>query len=155
MCKNDRNNTFFMFCVFIVMVLLLLARGCDPAHADDGTIKIRVVNAIIGEAEGEPYKGKLAIACAIQNRVQTLGSFDKAMRGVYGERSPRVKNRLYSSKVFVDAVRAFEESLDVGSCDFIDGADHWEGTAFPTPRWSSNMIQTITIGHQRFFKSKN
>lgn len=140
-------------CVGLAIVFLILV-GCKVAMANDDIVKERIVNAVIGEAEGEPYKGKLGVACAIINRVQTHGSFDKAMRGVYGEKSPRVINRKYSSKTFVDAVRAYEESLNVGTCDFIDGADHWEGTSFQTPAWAKSMVVTATIGNQRFFRAR-
>ena len=133
---------------------LILLFFCCVAMASDDLVKIRMVNAIIGEAEGEPYRGKLAVACAIINRTQLFGDFDKAMRGVYGEKSNRVINRLYSSKTFVNAVRAYEESLDVGTCAFIDGATHWEGTAFETPYWATGMTITATIGNQRFYVAK-
>jgi len=133
---------------------LILLFFCCVAMASDDLVKIRMVNAIIGEAEGEPYKGKLAVACSIINRTSLFGSFDKAMRGVYGERSKRVINRLYSSKTFVDAVRAYEEALDVGTCDFVGGATHWEGTAFKTPYWAKNMRLVATIGNQRFYVAK-
>jgi hypothetical protein len=108
--------------------------------------KERVVNAIIGEAEGEPYQGKLAVACSIRNR--------GTLKGVYGEKSPRVKQHRYSPKVFVDAVRAYEESANPDNCSFIDGAQYWEGTKFPVPYWAKDMKITAVIGHQRFYKSR-
>lgn len=141
-------------CVIISLLVTILGIGKAHASGQDDVVKERIVNAIIGEAEGEPYKGKLAVACAIQNRVQKFGSFDKAMKGVYGEKAPRVKGRKYSAKVFVDAVRAYEESLDVGTCDFIDGADHWEGSAFKTPGWAQKMELVVVIGRQRFYKTR-
>ena len=132
----------------VITYLLLAASYALAAQVlpNDDKTKIRVVNAIIGEAEGEPYRGKLAVACAIRNR----GS----LQGVYGEKSRRVKERLYSSRVFVDAVRAYEESADPEACRFIGGADHWEGTAFKTPAWAKDMQVTVTIGRQRFYKTK-
>jgi hypothetical protein len=140
--------------IAMIMLLMVFWPGTARASGSDDIVKIRMVNAIIGEAEGEPYKGKLAISCAILNRVQTFGSFDAAMRGVYGEKAFRVRHRLYSSHIFVEAVRAYEESLNVGTCDFIGGADHWEGTAFKTPYWAKNMILTVTVGRQRFYREK-
>ncbi len=137
-----------------MIILLTLLLVCDVCFANDDIIKIRTVNAIIGEAEGETYKGKLGVACAIINRVGTHGSFDKAMSGVYGEKSKRVTEHKYSNNVFVDAVRAYEESLEVGSCDFIDGADHWEGVSFNKPSWSKDMIMTARVGKQIFYKAK-
>lgn len=132
----------------IIIISLFLSGN---SFADD-VLKIRTVNAIIGEAEGETYKGKLAVACAIKNRTITHGSFNKAMRGVFGENAPRVREKKYSSRTFVDAVRAYEESNNNNACEFIDGADHWEGTAFKQPKWSKNMVVTATIGNQRFYR---
>lgn len=122
------------------LILLLM---CSVAWAGE-LPKWRVVYAIIGEAEGEPYKGKLAVACAIQNR--------GTLKGVYGEKAPRVKQRKYSSKVLVSAIQAYEESLHPENCTFIDGADHWEGTAFPEPYWAKSMEVTAVIGNQRFYR---
>ena len=134
----------------IIISLFLVGQ----AVASDGLVKSRIINAIIGEAEGEPFKGKLGVACAIINRVGTHGSFDKAMRGVYGEKAKRVVNRLYSQKTYKEAERAYTEALDVGTCDFIGGASFWEGTSFRTPYWAKDMIVTATIGNQRFYRSK-
>ena len=138
----------------ICLIVLSIIWVCPAWAGGDDVVKERMVNAVIGEAEGEPYEGKLAVACAIINRVGLFGDFDKAMRGVYGERSNRVINRLYSSKVFVETVMAYEEALNIGTCDFIDGATHWEGTAFPTPYWAKEMVLTATIGNQRFYRKR-
>jgi len=107
--------------------------------------KTRAVMAVIGEAEGETYIGKLAVACAIRER--------GTLRGVFGEHAPRVKKHLYSVKTFVAADRAWEESRDPGNCAMTDHADHWEGTAFPLPSWAKDMKQTAVIGNQRFFRA--
>jgi hypothetical protein len=135
-----------------VAACLLACLMAGGAWADDAVVKERMVNAIIGEAEGESQQGKLAVACAIINRTALFGSFDKAMRGVYGERSPRVLQRKYSGTTFVNAVRAYEDALNVGTCDFIDGATHWEGTAFKKPYWADKMTETATVGNQVFYK---
>lgn len=132
--------------IAIVMFILIFVIGGSSAWAED-IQKPRAINAIIGEAEGEPYKGKLAVACAIRNR--------GTLKGVYGETSSRVVQHKYSTKVFVDSVRAWEESFHPENCRFIDGADHWEGTSFKTPSWAKNMVITATIGNQKFYKVKN
>jgi hypothetical protein len=139
-------------CIYILIILSFCPQA--SAAGNDDLVKMRIVYSIIGEAEGEPYQGKLAIACAIINRTSKFGSLDKALKGVYGERSPRVLQRKYSSKVLVDAIRAYEESLNVGVCDFVDGATHWEGTAFKTPYWAKDMILVTTIANQRFYKER-
>jgi spore germination cell wall hydrolase CwlJ-like protein len=101
----------------------------------------RVINAIIGEAEGEGYQGMLAVACAIRNR--------GTLKGVYGEHSKRVKEHLYSEKTYRMAVKALEMAL---KCDITNGATHWEGTAFKVPSWAKRMQITVVIGRQRFYK---
>jgi hypothetical protein len=130
-----------LWCIALaILVVLLFAK---PVHA--GAIpKTRAVNAIIGEAEGEGYKGMLAVACAIRNR--------GTLKGVYGEKSKRVREHLYGAKIFVQSVRAWEESAYPINCQFIDGATHWEGTAFPTPKWAEYMKQTAVVGNQRFYR---
>jgi hypothetical protein len=109
------------------------------------------VNAIIGEAEGESYRGKLAVACAIRNRGSVAGI---CSIGMCSDRkvSRRLTEHLYPKWVFVDAVRAYEESAHADACTFIGGADHWEGTAFKIPSWAKKMTVTVVIGNQRFYK---
>jgi hypothetical protein len=123
---------------FLMTVILLSVASADEIP------KTKFVDAIIGEAEGEPYQGKLAVACAIRNR--------GTLQGVYGVNAPRVRQHKYSTKVFVDSVRAYEESAHPESCEFIDGASFWEGTSFKTPYWAKNMVVTATIGRQRFYR---
>ena len=118
-------------------------KGCTPAHASEIN-DVQAVMTIIGEAEGEPFEGKLAVACAIRNR--------GTLKGVYGLRAPRVLNHKYSKQTEQYAVNAWIMSEDSGNCEFIKGADHWEGDKFPKPSWSKKMVETAHIGHQIFYK---
>lgn len=128
--------------IIIAMIILLVIFLPAHAHADD-LPKVRVVNAIIGEAENG---GMLAVACAIQNRGTLIG--------VYGEHSKRVKQHLYSPKVFVDAVRAYEESLHPLNCTFIDGAQHWQSRSDldKHPSWVTVCDFKGKFGGNYFFK---
>lgn len=126
--------------VKVTCMIVVLLGFMGTAHASN-LPKHRVVDAIIGEAEGEGYQGMLAVACAIRNR--------GTLKGVYGENAPRVRNHRYSSKTFVLAVKAYEESA---KRDITGGADHWEGTKFKTPYWAKGMKVTCVIGNQRFYK---
>ena len=128
----------------VLSAVLVFIFACT-AHAEE-IPKERAVNAIIGEAEGEGYEGMLAVACAIRNR--------GTLKGVYGETARRVREHLYGAKVFVNAVRAWEESSHEDNCAFIGGATHWEGTAFKTPYWAKDMRITATIKNQRFYVAK-
>jgi hypothetical protein len=126
---------------------MLMAAGIPGISTDPGIVKIRVVNAILGEAEGESYDGKLAIACAIRNR--------GTLKGVYGENAPRVKQRKYSSKALVDAIRAYEESQHEESCAFIRGATGWGNKndirMFRRTKWWKNCKIVKQIGGHWFY----
>lgn len=105
------------------------------------------INAIIGEAENQGYKGMLAIGCAIRNR----GS----LKGVYGHRSKRVKNCLYSAKTFVDATRAWNES---SKKDITNGATGWGNAKdieqFKREGWWHKCIVTVIIKDHIFYKER-
>jgi spore germination cell wall hydrolase CwlJ-like protein len=133
-------------------IILLLLTG--SVFADDSVVKERVINACLGEAEGESYRGKLAVICSVINRTSKMGSLDKALKGIYGEKAPRVVKKLYPESARQACEDAYYEALGVFSCDFVDGATHWEGTAFKTPYWAKDMVMTATIGNQRFYKEK-
>ena len=134
-----------MVTLLISAVVLIIFFYPGVSHASE-IDKSKFVDACIGEAEGEPYIGKLAVSCAIRNRGSLIG--------VYGVNSPRVKLHKYSSKVFVDCVRACEESKYTDNCGFIHGATAWEGVKFKTPYWAVRMQQTAIIGNQRFYRRK-
>ena len=123
-----------------VVNLLLLLFVCGNVHA--ATIPDRrAVNAIIGEAEGEGYDGMVAVACAIRNR--------GTLKGVYGEKAPRVVGRKYSKTVYNLAVKAWAASAKK---DITNGATHWEGTKFRIPYWAKHMQVTLVVNHQRFYR---
>lgn len=105
----------------------------------------RAINAIIGEAESEGYIGMMAVASAIRNR--------GTLKGVYGEKAPRVKKHLYSAKTYDMAQTAWWSSA-IGQ-DMTNGATHWENTkAFGVPYWAKSMVKTVTIGHHVFYRPK-
>jgi hypothetical protein len=132
----------WIFLFTAVMVLLLFI--CVAARAEE-IPSSRAINAIIGEAESEGAIGMESVACAIRNRGH--------LRGVYGEKSNRVVNKLYSEKTYNIAKAAWTVSENKARCDALIGsATHWEGTAFKTPYWAKDIIVTATIGRQRFYK---
>lgn len=137
----------------IAAALLLACTPCRAAQVDPE----RAVNAIIGEAEGESYFGKLCIAAAIRNRGH--------LRGVYGERAPRVVGwslreseaaiKLYGRDVRRDAVRAWEESEHN---DPTHGATGWGNDAdlreFAKHKWWRKCVVTCKIGGHTFYKER-
>ena len=128
----------------LALFLVVIVPGC--ARADE-IPESRAINAVLGEAEGEGFTGMLAVSCAIRNR--------GTLRGVYGERAPRVLAKAYSDVIYDQAEAAWRFSRDAQRCeDLIHGADHWEGTSFKAPAWARGMIVTAVIGNQRFYKIK-
>jgi spore germination cell wall hydrolase CwlJ-like protein len=128
------------------LIIVFLLVSSSNLYASDLT-KIRMVNAIIGEAEGEGYEGMLAVACAIRNR--------GTLNGVYGEKSRRMLEHQYRAKTFVLAVRAYEESA---KRDIVDGADVW-GTKsdveiFKKTEWFKKYKLVKHIGNHYFYKRR-
>lgn len=101
--------------------------------------RMMAIRAIVGEAEGESYVGKVAIAEAIRNR--------GTLKGVYGVNSLRLAK---SPKwVWKDAEKAWRESAHT---NLVNGADHWESTDFKVPSWAKKMTKTATIGKHVFYR---
>lgn len=138
-------RTVVLWAVILTVMALLAIFWPETAHSA-GIHADRAINAIIGESEGEPFRGKLAVACAIRNR--------GTLKGVYGERAPRVLSKKYSASILKDATLAWDKSGNKDACSFIGGASFWEGMAFPAPSWAKNMTVTATIGRQRFYKER-
>lgn len=139
--------------------LILLIVSCDLAHADS-IPESRAVNAIIGEAENQGTQGMLAVACGIYNR--------GTLRGVYGEKAPRVVGKKYSKETYTAAARAWdiasnpqeymslnEYGAPITACEFLGGADHWENiNAFGKPAWANKMIETYRYKDHVFYRNK-
>lgn len=130
--------------VVIILTLAVLAAVCLwPRSASAEEIsQSRAVLAIIGEAENQGYDGMLAVAGAIRNR--------GTLRGVYGEKAPRVIGKKYTNKIYNQAVRAWEESK---TRDISNGATHWENIkAFGRPDWSLKMKEVFRHKDHVFYK---
>jgi len=126
--EKEYESAIILTICFILAVGILLTPLLMP---DASPIK-----AIIGEAEGEEYTGKLAVACAIRNRGN--------LKGVYGLNSRRVKEKLYSRDTLIDATLSWEESANPKNCEFIKGADSWDNVV--------RAKKTIKIGNHYFYK---
>jgi hypothetical protein len=72
--------------------------------------------------------------------------------GVYGCTSKRVKERLYSQDVLIQARRAWAESIE--GHDPTHGADHWLSTddEWRKMSWVGNCEPKTVIGGHIFFK---
>lgn len=131
------------------IIALSLVLWAFPAICEASISKSDAVDIIIGEAEGESYQGKLAIAQALRHRGYT--------RGCYGLHAPRVKKHLYSSKTFVQAVKAWEESRTLP--DITGGATGWGNAkdieVFKRTKWWKKAVITAKIGNHFFYKTTN
>jgi hypothetical protein len=134
-----------ILCGFMWVLMGFVSPIVSTSWASGTIPDTRAINAIIGEAEGEGAVGMEAVACAIRNRGH--------LKGVYGEKAPRVVKRLYSDKIYILAKSAWVVSENVSRCDkLVHGATHWEGTAFKTPYWAKSMSLVATVGNQRFYR---
>ncbi|NCC60070.1 MAG: hypothetical protein EOM12_03840 [Verrucomicrobiae bacterium] len=107
----------------------------------------KAINAILGEAEGEPYLGKVALGEALRNRLKLYGDF----RGVYGLSSKRIQKA--SSKVREECEKAWRES---GDSSLVDGASVW-GTdsdvkRFKKTRWFRSYEFVCKIKNHSFYR---
>lgn len=151
MDNNDWIDQALPVFIGLVCLLALFMYLCPVVKAAE-LPKEKVIYCLIGEAEGGGYKGMLAIAHAIRNRAGLKAYAKAPLRGVYGCNSPRVKNRLYSSKTLVQAIKAWEESR-LGY-DITQGAEHWQSKADlkKNPAWINKCDFTGEFGGNYFYK---
>jgi len=117
--------------------------GCSSNIIGAQPIKISTalaVRAIIGEAAGEPFETKLAIAGALRNR----GS----LAGVYGLRNFKMID-VQPAWVWADARRAWSESA---TNDLSRGGTYFESTNFTTPFWARGRLPVARVGMFQFWK---
>ena len=110
------------------------------------------VRAILGEAEGEPYAGKVALAYALKNRGKLRGVFGhKAIHTQYGA-FWRGKRKITSATI-KEAKNALEWANSHPALDTTFGATHWENVkAFGEPYCAKSMKHTVTIANHKFYK---
>jgi hypothetical protein len=129
------------------LLLLLLLAGifvvCLSSPAYSAPLpQEKVILSIVGEAENQGYQGMLAVACAIRNR--------GTLKGVYGLRSPRVKNHKYSQATYNLALKAWKQSA---LKDITNGATHWENIkAFGCPPWVKGCVEVFRHKDHVFYK---
>jgi hypothetical protein len=95
---ENRRRMLVWYCypaIILGLMLLIFLIFAHPARAMSSEDAIK---AIIGEAEGESYQGKIAVAETIRHR----GS----LKGVFGLTAPRVVKKLYSQATYDQAKRA-------------------------------------------------
>jgi len=129
---------------------------------DDLSIMARTV---FGEARGEPYQGRLAVAHVILNRVRAGGWFGASVSEVCLKRwqfscwNPGDPNRARLFQVelddrnLLDCSRACLDALGGGE-DPTTGATHYYATSLPVPpRWVRGRAPNVVIGRHAFFRN--
>ena len=119
-----------------------------------------VARTVMGEAEGETYQGKLAVAAVIYNRARTPGWWGQTIKdacltsyqfSAWNTDSPR-RNKIgewdLSNPVFRQCMLAAVEGLDN---DPTNGADHYFAHAVVSPDWADGL-PTLVIGNHTFVR---
>lgn len=151
--KKQNESGLILGVCLILAVILLLIKGCStPAMAASVRGEIpteKAILAVIGEAEDQGYGGMLAVSGALRNRARIMKN---PLKGVYGLQSKRVREKLYSQKIYDLACRAWFASYYQ---DITNGATHWENVlAYGKPVWVDGMVLTVIIGDHSFYKEE-
>ncbi len=140
-CEYQNSSLWQKISFTAFIVGLVLFGSCRVCHAESIST-YRAVNAIIGEAENQGYEGMLAVACAIRNR--------GTLKGVYGEKAPRVVHHKYSKHTLDLAIKAWAEAT---IHDITNGATHWENiNAFGCPSWVKACVEVFRYKDHVFYK---
>lgn len=134
--RNAIPRWIFDCGVFLMVCFLIQA----PAFA---ITEDQAARAIMGEARGEPYLGKIALAEALRNR--------NTLDGVYGY------NARFSAKssVWRDARDAWHDS---SFTNLVKGANHWFSEADKEkldkkqPRWYRRLVFVKQIHGHYFYR---
>ena len=117
---------------------------------------------VYGEARGEDYNGKLAVAHVMHNRVKAGGWYGGTLREVclkpyqfscWLTSDPNRAKLLtvdYDDKTLRECLKAVLEAQDSRD-DITQGADHYlVSTLNPKPNWYEEDKVTVRVGHHTF-----
>ncbi len=128
-----------------IYLLLALLAGCTTPGYTAPLPILAPIRAVLGESEGEGFKGMLAVACTIRHRGN--------LKGVYGLRAFRVTHRLYSAHSLVLAEKAWAVSAHT---DTVNGATGWGSASdielFKHTSWWKHMRIVAHVGHHWFYR---
>lgn len=149
----------------------MIARGSVPDPAGRTTHQVDELTLLAmllwGEARGESYEGKIAVAWVVRNRVAVSSTrrFGSGWRGVmlrprqfscFLESDPnahklRMPLRYESALVWDECYRAAAAVFFDLVPDPVAGADHYHTTGVQ-PAWSRGVQPVATVGNHRFFR---
>lgn len=125
-----------------------------------------VSKTIKGEAGGELWIGKVAVACVIRNRVRKGGWWGNTWVGVClkewqfscwnpGTESQRELQELSSisiSESYKECIEAGLYVMDRKSVDVTGGATHYYADYIKEPYWAKGKEPVMVVGVHRFYK---
>ena len=136
--------------VTLFLATLNLAFFCKGVNAEVVLIGEELaMRTILGEAEGEPYLGKIGVAETLRTR--------RSVKGFYGAKAIRFDgknywrgNRKIDAVTVGQALKAWRESE---FSNVSHGATHFENVeAFGIPYWAHSMTPTVKIGSHQFYR---
>ena len=122
-----------------------------------------LARTVFGEARGQEFKGQLAVAWVVRNRVARGKRFSPTIAGVclaalqfscWNRNDPsfmRLMTVSVPDPAFVTALAAAGMVLTDQAPDPTMGADHYHAT-YVTPTWAKEMRKTVQIGAHIFYR---
>jgi len=135
---------------------------------EEQNLPVLMAMCVWGEARGENWEGKLAVANVIQNRVKKDSYFGKNHKEVilkpyqfscFNEKDPNRKKMLhplkYSSlETWLECLVASELVLSEKVPDNTHGSCWYFSDKIKEPYWAKRMIFVKQIGHHKFYKPR-
>ena len=119
-----------------------------------------VARTVMGEAEGETYQGKVAVAAVIYNRARTpdwwgttiidacLTNYQFSVWNTSSPRRNKVGEWDLSNPLFRDSMRAAVEAIGT---DPTNGSDHYFAHDIVSPDWAEGLT-ALVIGNHTFIR---
>ncbi len=112
-----------------------------------------IARAVYGEARGEPYKGQVAVAAVILNRVKS-GEFPNSVSGVIYQNGAfdAVKDGQVNLTPDEAAIKAATDAMN--GWDPTNGCLYYYNPATSTNKWMLSLPVTLSIGRHNFCLGK-
>ena len=138
----------------------------EPVYAgpiDNSTDPLRAMAATIwGEARGEPFEGKVAVAWVIINRSRMPGWWGEDIRSVctarwqfscwFDAQAERVRFVDERNEKFAACLDVAKRVMAGEIADPTGGADHYYADYIAAPKWARGRTPTAKIGRHLFFR---
>jgi len=128
--------------------------------------EVLLARMIFGEARGESYQGRIAVAYSAVNRLQNPGRFGGNLRQVLLRRAQyscfnlgdpnrtRLMNPMrYDASNFRECLGVARNVLGRRVADPTNGANHYFNPNTANPSWANRMTRTARIGNHDFYRN--